>query len=317
MAFLAAARNLLHSSRLSRYCRFGACVAKSGLDASASGLVRNSLEAPKADREVRRALFALGACIGATPVVSWSLCESGEETTQADTATTNDDEEDEEFDFNFAKPPVAPAPLELRFSVQVKPGVAGQRPVSDILVQSVFSLPVERGWPRDKLSPAEVAASMSGVLADRLPRFAADYWDLRLTGAPLQLRGGIDHWPAGDQKPAELRSDYLPEPFPALVSLRRLAGSETGFVLNSATTLTVSCTSLGVRKVDADERLDLELTTRLQDFPVAGWAWGLVGCGGRWWFEKYRLPVLRRLLEAYHQMAHEQMMLFYVAALRN
>ena len=81
-----------------------------------------------------------------------------------------------EFDFNFAKPPVAPAPLELRFAVQVKPGAAGQRPMSDILVQSVFSLPVERGWPRDKLSPAEVAESMSGVLADRLPRFAADYW---------------------------------------------------------------------------------------------------------------------------------------------
>lgn len=303
----------------SRHWR-GACV-------SASGPARNSLEdvtllqqAPRADTEVRRTLLAFGACIGASPLISWSLCESCEGGRQADTATTDDDEE-AEFDFNFAKPPVAPAPLELRFAVQVKPGAAGQRPMSDILVQSVFSLPVERGWPRDKLSPAEVAESMSGVLADRLPRFAADYSDLRLTGAPLQLRGGIDHWPAaGDQKPAELRSEYLPEPFPPIVSLRRLAGSEVGFSLNSVTTLTVSCTSLGVRNVDgadAEERLDLELTTRLQDFPVAGWAWGLVGCGGRWWFEKYRLPVLRRLLEAYHQMAHEQMMLFYVAALRD
>ena len=222
----------------------------------------------------------------------------------------------EEFDFNFAKPPVVPAPLQLRFSVQVNPGADGHRPTSDIQVTSIFSLPVERGWPRDKLSAEDVADSMKGVLADRLPRFAADYWQLHLTGAPLQLRGGIEHWPiAGtDRAPVKMRSELLPEPFPPLLSFYRLPNPETGFVLNNAWKLTVSCRSLGVECTN-DERLDIELTTCLRDFPVAGWAWGLVGCGGRWWFERYRLPVVRRLLEAYHQMVHEQMMLYYVAAL--
>ncbi|CAE7604435.1 unnamed protein product [Symbiodinium natans] len=229
----------------------------------------------------------------------------------------------QEFDFNFAKPPVVPAPLQLRFTAHVKPGADGRRPTSDIEALSVFSLPVERGWPRDKLSAQDVAESMADVLADRLPRFAADYSELQLTGAPLQLRGGVAHWPAAsmNQEPAELRSRYLPKPFPPLLSLYRLDGPETGFLLDHDAKLIVSCRSLGVHRVQSDvgdecvERLDIELMTSVKDFPVAGWAWGFVGCGGRWWFERYRLPFVRRVLEAYHQMAHEQMMLYYVAAL--
>ena len=69
-------------------------------------------------------------------------------------------------------------------------------------------------------------------------------------------------------------------------------------------------------QVEDGERLDLHLTTALIDFPVAGAAWGWLGCGGRWWFQQVRLPAIRRLFTAYHEMVHEQMMLYYVAALK-
>jgi hypothetical protein len=59
------------------------------------------------------------------------------------------------------------------------------------------------------------------------------------------------------------------------------------------------------------------VSTALNGFPVAGAAWGWLGCGGRWWFERFRLPTLRKMLQAYHEMVHEQMMLYYVAALKN
>ena len=90
----------------------------------------------------------------------------------------------EDFDFHFAKPPVASAPLSLRFTVRLSPQ-EGQRPRAQVLASSSFSLPVERGWPRDHLSKEEVAEAMEEVLLDRLPRFAADFWSLE----PLGPRG--------------------------------------------------------------------------------------------------------------------------------
>lgn len=131
----------------------------------------------------------------------------------------------QDFDFIFAKPPVVSAPLQLKFSVQVKPAESGQRPRAEIQVISMFSLPVERGWPRDQLEPKDVASSMAEVLADRLPRFAADFWDLQLVDAPLQLRG-YQQWSV--ERPATLRSTWLPKICPAFVTLQRLP-SEVGW----------------------------------------------------------------------------------------
>jgi len=224
-----------------------------------------------------------------------------------------DDEDEEDFDFIFAKPPVVSAPLQLKFSVQVKPAESGQRPRAEIQVISMFSLPVERGWPRDQLEPKDVASCMAEVLADRLPRFAADFWDLQLVDAPLQLRG-YQQWSV--ERPATLRSTWLPKICPAFVTLQRLP-SEVGFDLATAGKLTVACEPAGLQMTEDGERLDLQFTTVLASFPVAGVAWGWLGCGGRWWFERVRLPTLRKMFQAYHEMIHEQMMLYYVAALRS
>lgn len=204
----------------------------------------------------------------------------------------------QDFDFIFAKPPVVSAPLQLKFSVQVKPAESGQRPRAEIQVISMFSLPVERGWPRDQLEPKDVASCMAEVLADRLPRFAADFWDLQLVDAPLQLRG-YQQWSV--ERPATLRSTWLPKICPAFVTLQRLP-SEVGFDLATAGKLTVACEPAGLQMTEDGERLDLQFTTVLASFPVAGVAWGWLGCGGRWWFERVRLPTLRKMFQAYHEM---------------
>ena len=135
----------------------------------------------------------------------------------------DDDDDDDDFDFNFAKPPVEPAPIRLNCSVQLMPGSeAGSRPTAEVVVESTFSLPVERGWPRDNLLPQDVAISMRDILADRLPRWAADHWNLELQKAPPALRSGIASW-SPELPEAEMR--WLPPPFPALLTLVRRTAS--------------------------------------------------------------------------------------------
>lgn len=250
--------------------------------------------------------FVVGGFSGSLAGANATFCDSK-------VPNAAEDEDDEDFDFNFAKPPVVSAPIQLKFSVQVKPSEAGQRPTADIQVHSTLSLPVERGWPRDQLEPKDVASFMAEVLADRLPRFAADFWNLHLVDAPLQLRG-YQQW--SSEHPAQLRSTWLPKICPACVMLQRLP-SEIGFDLGPSGKLTVACEPVGVQTTEDGERLDLQVSTALNGFPVAGAAWGWLGCGGRWWFERFRLPTLRKMLQAYHEMVHEQMMLYYVAALKN
>ncbi|CAE8711679.1 unnamed protein product, partial [Polarella glacialis] len=199
-----------------------------------------------------------------------------------------------------------------------------------VVMQSTFSLPVERGWPRDSLLPDEVAVSMRGALADRLPRFAADQFGVELQGAPPQWRGGLAAWPSVDSEtpPATFRHWLLPGFAPPLLSLHRLSEVATGdgFSLGGivcagaqSAELHVACEALGCfpGAADEDERLDIRLTTRLVGFPVAGRAWALVGCGGQWWFETVRLPLLKGMFEDFHRMVHEQMMVYYVAALKS
>ncbi|CAK0894325.1 unnamed protein product [Prorocentrum cordatum] len=125
---------------------------------------------------------------------------------------------------------------------------------------------------------------------------------------------------------AQLRPRWLPEPLPPLLTARlraRRAGEPCVFSLGGvlcagadAAELRVSCAPAGLcLEPGGAERLDLRLTTELRGVPAAGRLWGLVGCGGRWWFQKVRLPVVRGALQEFHEMVHEQMTLFYVAAL--
>uniref|UniRef100_A0A7S1L2Q2 Uncharacterized protein n=1 Tax=Alexandrium catenella TaxID=2925 RepID=A0A7S1L2Q2_ALECA len=251
------------------------------------------------------------------------LCEGKAE--QGSGCEENVDEDDEDFDYRFAKPPVTPADIDLQCSVSVTGGLlSGTRPVADLVTTSTFTLPVERGWPRDVNTPDDVARFMCGVIADRLPRWTAGYCSLDLTGAPQALRGG-QGWPsAGSRRPpAALRWRSLPEAAPALLTLRKLDGQEGAayllgglFCAGKPVVIRITCEPIGVRRQRSDgedeEGLDLRVTTRLEGFPVAGRAW-LVG--GRWWFKRVRLPLVGRLFDDFHTMLHEQMMLHYVAAL--
>jgi len=217
-------------------------------------------------------------------------------------------------------------------NVQLKQALSGSGLLAEVEVSSTFSLPVERGWARDVLQPADVAENMRDVLADRLPRWASAHWGLELKRAPLQRRG-VEAWPTADSEaaPAAISWRYLP--LVDLVELRLLEGTTAGervFSLggwccagSDCVRGTVACTALKVVEkkcgdgVDEDEeRLDLRLITRITDLPVAGRQWGLLGLTGKWWWELVRLPPLKTTLEDFHQMAHEHMMLFYIAALR-
>lgn len=246
------------------------------------------------------------------------------------------DEGGEDFDFSFAQPPVASAPINWQFSTRIAAAaIAGARPHAEVIACSTFSLLVERGWPRDTLSPEEVAVAMRDTLADRLPRWAAEKWRLALSGAPPPLRGLRGGWPraAEGALPATLSWSFLPAPFPPLLTIRQLPQTDDAVqfelgglacVGSSAATLCVACEALGTSGSaepgpgeEVSERLDLKLTTSLSGLPVAGPAWSFLGCGGRWWWESYRLPAIRQLLRSFHDMAHEQMALHYVAALRS
>ena len=131
------------------------------------------------------------------------------------------------------------------------------------------------------------------------------------TGAPLQLRN-YQRWPS--DRHVELRSSFGY----VVVTLRRLSEEkEIGFDLGESGKLTIFCEPIGVSMLEDGERLDLSLNTNITNFPVAGSAWGWFGCGGRWWFEQFRLPAIQKLFKAYHEMVHEQMMLYYVAALKS
>lgn len=140
---------------------------------------------------------------------------------------------------------------------------------------------------------------------------------ISLTGAPLQLRG-YKQWPS--DKFIEIRRSWLFWALSQPLTLRRLP-SQIGFDLGESGRLNILCDPVGVTGLnipnDQDERIDLRLTTRLAGFPVSGPMWGWLGCGGRWWFEQFRLPAVRQLLKAYHEMVHEQMMLYYIAALKS
>jgi len=262
------------------------------------------------------------------------VCQGAPPVQKPDVKEEDDDDDDDEFSFEFAKPPVAPADINLQFSSRIFPGVEGARPTVEILTASTFSLPVERGWPRDKNSPEDVAASMRDVLADRLPRFAQEFWQLELVGAPPAFRGLRGGWPKVSEgaTAAALRWSWLPAPFPPLLTLRLLGSEEGGAVRfelgglacagSASACISISCAPLGVSGAPAtaesegEERLDVRLTTQLSGFPVAGRAWGFVGCGGSWWHESVRLPAIRKVLEGFHSMTAENMMLFYVAALQ-
>jgi len=263
---------------------------------------------------------ALGPCLVAPPPCA---CDSEGARAAGQGEAADEEEEDEDFDFEFAKPPVTPAAMDLQSSVSVSGGLlAGRRPVADLVTSSTFTLPVERGWPRDTNSAEDVARSMCAVVADRLPRWAADHCELDLHGAPLRQRSG-EGWPpaGGEGAPATLRLRRLPAAVPPLLTLRQLDDEDRGAVgyllggllcAGAPVRLRVSCEPTGVFGGEGEERLDLRVTTSLEGFPIAGRGW-LVG--GRWWFKRVRLPLVRRLLEGFHGMLHDQMMLHYVAAL--
>jgi len=270
------------------------------------------------------ALFAGGMALIATTandaVSPWSAyCDHTPMATDGSESEVGDD--DEEFDYHFAQPPTAQVELDLCSSVTVNGGLlSATRPTADLVTSSCFALPVERGWPRDINQPEEVATFMCEVIADRLPRWVADDCRLNLIGAPMRLRSARG-WPAvGDAAaPAELRWDFLQAPMPPLITLRRLQADDgNGFLLGGLlcagrpVVLRISCESLGVRSVDGEERLDLRVITHLEGFPIAGRAWLI---GARWWFKRVRLPTVQRVLQVFHIMLHEQMMVHYVAAL--
>jgi len=271
------------------------------------------------------ALFACGLALipvslGET-VSPWStVCD--EKPLGIDGSESEEEDDDDEFDFHFAQPPVAQVELDLDSSVNVKGGLrSASWPTADLVTSSCFALPVERGWPRDVNRPEEVATFMCEVIADRLPRWVADDCRLDLIGAPLRLRS-TSGWPVvGDDAatPAELRWSFLPAPLPPLITLRRLQANDgVGFLLGGLlcagrpVILRIACESRGVCSVDGEERLDLRVTTSLEGFPIAGRAWFV---GARWWFKRVRLPTVKRVLQGFHVMLHEQMMVHYVAAL--
>jgi len=262
--------------------------------------------------------FAFATIVAASSATWRRPCACGE-------AEDQDDDDEEEFTYQFAKDPVEPAASNSLFSVSLQPAEGGGRPITEVVASSTFSLPVERGWPRDILSPSDVATSMSEVLADRLPRWVSQHFDLELAGAPMPLRG-LQAWPrlGVADTGATLRHWLVPPPLPPLVSLQLSDHGPEGvaFALGGlacagacGAKLQVLCEVVGTVHSGAEERLDLRLTTRLSGIPAAGRAWSFLGCGGRWWFERVRLPFQRRLLEEFHAMAREQMMVHYVAAL--
>eukprot|EP00418_Pyrodinium_bahamense_P078963 CAMPEP_0179054394 /NCGR_PEP_ID=MMETSP0796-20121207/22763_1 /TAXON_ID=73915 /ORGANISM="Pyrodinium bahamense, Strain pbaha01" /LENGTH=371 /DNA_ID=CAMNT_0020751015 /DNA_START=81 /DNA_END=1194 /DNA_ORIENTATION=- len=284
------------------------------------------------------------------------------------------DEGGEDFDFSFAQPPVASAPINWQFSTRIAAAaIAGARPHAEVIACSTFSLPVERGWPRDTLSPEEVAVAMRDTLADRLPRWAAEKWRLALLGAPPPLRGLRGGWPraAEGALPATLSWSFLPAPFPPLLTIRQLPQTDDAVqfelgglacVGSSAARLCVACEALGTSGSaepgpgeEVSERLDLKLTTSLSAFlslarlglfsVVADVGGGNhTGCqlsdsfceaSMTWLTSRWHSTTLRRsvvdslalegkfALEGRCQqgdstidMAHEQMALHYVAALR-
>lgn len=249
----------------------------------------------------------------------------GDDDNNHNDADDDDADDDEGFEYRFAKPPVTPAAIDWALSVRIFAGKGGARPTVEVVAASTFSLPVERGWPRDSLSSADVASSMRDVLADRLPRWAATTCQFELDGAPPQLRG-MRGWPelSTEAQPASMRCWLLPAPLPPVLTLCRLSEGQgvAGFALGglacagaAAAKLEVVCEPICSIHEGGEERLDLRLTTRLSGMPVAGRAWAMVGCGGHWWFERVRLPLIRSLLEGFHTMVHEQMMVNYVATL--
>lgn len=281
-----------------------------------------------------RPFAAAGAALLGTQLYRAARCDSKAQ-----------DDDDEDFDFQFAKPPVEPAAFGFSFSHRLQPSTSGSRPTVEVEASSTFSLPVERGWPRDTLQPEEVACHMRDTLADRLPRWGADHfglelidaWGLAWTGieAPPALRS-LSAWPqASDPASAPAAVRCWLWPFP-LLTFQLLEGGEKadlarfklgGFLCSGSETseLHIVCRSLGSfcplpaegppPPGEEGERLDLRLTTRLVGVPAAGRAWAFVGCGGSWWFERVRLPIIRRCFQEFHQMTHDQMMLHFVAAL--
>mmetsp|Transcript_71912 Transcript_71912/g.150246 ORF Transcript_71912/g.150246 Transcript_71912/m.150246 type:complete len:397 (+) Transcript_71912:75-1265(+) len=310
---------------------------------------------------------AIGAGLCLTGLLSSQglYCETGKPEDDDD-----DDDDDDEFRFDFAKPPVQSADIGFRISTRLVPGDGGKRPTAQVTTSSTFSLPVERGWPRDILTTQDVASNMRDIIADRFPRYAAEHWGLELRGAPPQLRGLAGGWPKAsdsESKAATLVAVAFPlSLLPPLLTLKLLdegkgevspqkqsannddqqnkpkpktgddedveaTDTEAKAMRNAVcfklggllcagseeVLLKVSCDETEIKKIDGEERLDIRLKMSLSQLPVAGRGWAFVGCGGCWWWERYRLPPLRSLFESFHQMIHDQMMLFYIAGLRS
>eukprot|EP00928_Gymnodinium_smaydae_P081938 TRINITY_DN65369_c0_g1_i1.p1 TRINITY_DN65369_c0_g1~~TRINITY_DN65369_c0_g1_i1.p1 ORF type:complete len:337 (+),score=52.78 TRINITY_DN65369_c0_g1_i1:213-1223(+) len=288
---------------------------------------RESAEMLELSRRGKQVLsgLALAFALVLAPSAPMCRCQDSAASSQAE-----DEDEDDEFDFEFAKPMVTSASMDWNFAIKVHPGNtdSGSRPLAEVKASSTFSLPVERGWPRDVLEPEDVALAMRDTLADRIPRWVAEQCDLELTGAPPMLRGLRGGWPSAEKgEPcATLRLHILSLPLPPMLTIRLLRedhGSvrfELGGLMcaGSVAVLRVCCAPVGVsgKAEDEDERLDLRLVTCLTGFPVAGRCWGLVGCGGKWWWESYRLPFIKQLFQGFHEMVHENMMMYYVAALK-
>lgn len=264
----------------------------------------------------QRLIFGVGGI--SLPLLKLCRCQAG----SGPKGESEDDDEDD-FEYNFAKPPVTPADINFECDLCCKGGLlSGTRPLANITTSSTFSLPVERGWPRDINRPDEVAESMCAVIADRLPRQVASQFGLVLDGAPLRMRS-LEGWPRSDSDgpPATLRWWLLPAPLPPLLTLRKLEDSGgSGYILGGLlcagrpVLLHFTCKSLGVCRSgeEEDERLDLRLTTQLTGLPLAGRAWVI---GGRWWFKRVRFPTVRGVLEDFHTLLHQEMMFFFVAAL--
>jgi len=190
-------------------------------------IVRSAQEASKC--QPWRALgLSAGAVIGlrlSTLCFQQSvLCSSIGEASKQASSDDGDDEDDDAFEFRFARPPVVSADFCLATSVNVTGGaLSGKRPVAEISTTSTFSLPVERGWPRDTNTPAEVATLMTAIIADRFPRWIAAEYGLALEGAPPQLRG-FQGWPlaGADDAVASLMFSWWPQFLPPVLSLQRL-----------------------------------------------------------------------------------------------
>eukprot|EP00927_Polykrikos_kofoidii_P045888 TRINITY_DN40026_c0_g1_i1.p1 TRINITY_DN40026_c0_g1~~TRINITY_DN40026_c0_g1_i1.p1 ORF type:complete len:345 (-),score=52.54 TRINITY_DN40026_c0_g1_i1:8-1042(-) len=277
-----------------------------------------------------RCWLIVSAAVGGVTVMMKQPCRKVSQCKSESSPQSANDDGDDDFDFEFAKPPVTSVDMSWGFSARVSPGIDGSRPTVDVKASSSFSLPVERGWPRDVLSPEKVASNMRDALADRLPRFVADFWDMELSGSPAMLRGLRGGWPqaSNGDPPAVLRWRFLPPPFSPLLTVSQMPDEDGsvlfrlgGFLCGGVTTSTVrvECKVIGLAPdpsaAEGEERLDLRLVTELSEFPVAGRAWVLVGCGGSWWHDRIRLPVIREVFRGFHEMVHEQMMLHYVAAL--